>query len=281
MYSFNDSDTLSSILGWVSIACWIVVYSPQIYANYTLQSGEGLSLVFVYVWLLGDITNMTGAILADLLPTIIILGLYYTLCDIILLVQVYYYRKKATRSLAFEGVESEETPLLPNGTSNHSKKDMSSVKELALQYAGALIFVVVTGVLAWWIGSNIEMEEKHPKRHSLFMVWVIQILGWTSAICYLGSRIPQIIKNFSTRCEGLAPALFFFSILGNATYSLSICVKSMEKEYLITNASWLAGSALTIFLDLVVLSQFSYFRYIALKRAVRILPAENIPQGES
>lgn len=54
----------------------IVVYSPQIYANYTLQSGEGLSLVFVYVWLLGDITNMTGAILADLLPTIIILGLY-------------------------------------------------------------------------------------------------------------------------------------------------------------------------------------------------------------
>lgn len=111
--------------------------------------------------------------------------LQYTLCDIILLVQVYYYRKKATRSLAFEGVESEETPLLPNGTSNHSKKDMSSVKELALRYAGALIFVVVTGVLAWWIGSNIEMEEKHPKRHSLFMVWVIQILGWTSAICYV------------------------------------------------------------------------------------------------
>ncbi|GAW05703.1 PQ-loop-domain-containing protein [Lentinula edodes] len=254
MYSFNDidSDTLSSILGWVSIACWIVVYSPQIYANYTLQSGEGLSLVFVYVWLLGDITNMTGAILAGLLPTIIILGLYYTLCDIILLVQVYYYRKKATRSLAFEGVESEETPLLPNSANNQIKNDMTSVKGLALRYAGALIFVVVTGVLAWLDKCNL-----------------------------LRSRIPQIIKNFGTRCEGLAPALFFFSILGNATYSLSICVKSMEKEYLVTNASWLAGSALTIFLDLVVLSQFSYFRYIALKRVVWILPAENIPQRES
>lgn len=60
----------------------IVVYSPQIievpstavypillvliYAlqNYQLKSGEGLSVIFVLVWLLGDFCNLIGAILA-------------------------------------------------------------------------------------------------------------------------------------------------------------------------------------------------------------------------
>ena len=32
-----------------------------------------------------------------------------------------------------------------------------------------------------------------------------------------------------------------FAIAGNVTYVLSICVVSMEKKYLIANASWLAG----------------------------------------
>lgn len=50
-----------------------------------------------------------------------------------------------------------------------------------------------------------------------------------------------IVKNPKTRCEGLSPALFFFSMFGNVTYSLSICSESMDREYLLTNASWLAG----------------------------------------
>jgi solute carrier family 66 (lysosomal lysine-arginine transporter), member 1 len=52
---------------------------------------------------------------------------------------------------------------------------------------------------------------------------------------------PNIVKNIKTGCEGLSPALFFFSILGNTTYALSICAKSMDKAYLMTNAGWLAG----------------------------------------
>ena len=54
----------------------VVVYSPQIVENYELQSGEGLSVFFVLIWLIGDLTNLFGAILAGLLPTIIILASY-------------------------------------------------------------------------------------------------------------------------------------------------------------------------------------------------------------
>lgn len=57
----------------------IVVYSPQIYENYKLQSGEGLSVFFVAIWLLGDLCNLTGAIMAGLQATVIILALYVSL----------------------------------------------------------------------------------------------------------------------------------------------------------------------------------------------------------
>ena len=49
------------------------------------------------------------------------------------------------------------------------------------------------------------------------------------------------MKNFKTRCEGLSPALFYFAIFGNITYALSICAKSIDIEYLLANAAWLAG----------------------------------------
>lgn len=53
-----------------------MVYSPQILENYRKQSGEGLSVSFVTIWLIGDICNLTGAVMANLIPTIVILGSY-------------------------------------------------------------------------------------------------------------------------------------------------------------------------------------------------------------
>lgn len=50
------------------------------------------------------------------------------------------------------------------------------------------------------------------------------------------------MKNSKTKCEGLSPAFFFFAMCGNITYSFSIVAKSTDWDYLITNASWLAGA---------------------------------------
>ncbi|KAF8918998.1 PQ loop repeat-domain-containing protein [Mucidula mucida] len=250
--SSTTGEALSSILGWSSIACWIVVYSPQIYENYSLQSGEGLSVLFVVVWLLGDLCNFFGAALAGLLPTVIILAIYYSLCDITLLVQVYYYRSKKLRTLP-------QTPLL----SGQLRPQETPVRVLALRYTAAVVFIFVTGVVAWWISGadGVEEDQERPELPTRIK-WTVQILGWSSAVLYLGARVPQIVKNFTTRCEGLSPALFFFAIFGNTTYAWSICAKSMEKDYLVTNASWLAGSALTVFLDVIVLAQFFYYRSV-------------------
>jgi hypothetical protein len=61
------------------IARRVVVYTPQVYKNFTLKSGEGLSVAFVVIWLVGDLFNLIGASRAGLLPTVIILAGYVRL----------------------------------------------------------------------------------------------------------------------------------------------------------------------------------------------------------
>jgi solute carrier family 66 (lysosomal lysine-arginine transporter), member 1 len=87
-----DLAALSGICGSISIACWVVVFSPQIIENFRRSSAEGLSITFLVIWLMGDVFNILGAILQGVLPTMIILAIYYTLADIVLILQVFYYR---------------------------------------------------------------------------------------------------------------------------------------------------------------------------------------------
>src|ERR1700753_2026244 len=90
-YDF-DIEAISGICGSISIACWVVVFSPQIIENFRRGSADGLSVVFLVTWLAGDVFNILGAILQGVLPTMIILAFYYTLADIVLMGQVFYYR---------------------------------------------------------------------------------------------------------------------------------------------------------------------------------------------
>lgn len=79
-------------------------------------------------------------------------------------------------------------------------------------------------------------------------------------MCYLGARIPQIIKNQRERsCEGLSLLFFILSLLGNATYGAGILFHSTEKEYFITNLPWLIGSLGTMVEDAVIFLQFRAF----------------------
>jgi len=260
----EEDSALSTVLGGVSIGCWIVVYSPQIIENYQLKSGEGLSVLFVIVWLLGDLCNLFGAILAGLLPTVIILALYYTLCDMILLFQIYYYRlAKKQRSdphLAASHNATEESPLLDIRVhEGNVDPGPRRLYRIFAQYSAAVLFVFAAGVISWWISTQSQYDPQEPSGPKASEL-TIQLFGWTSAILYLGSRVPQIFKNFQTKCEGLSPGLFVFAISGNVTYALSIMVASMERQYLVRNGSWLAGSLLTVFFDVFVLCQFFYYR---------------------
>ncbi|KAF2841321.1 PQ-loop-domain-containing protein [Patellaria atrata CBS 101060] len=114
-----DIEAISGICGSVSIACWVVVFSPQIIENFRRGSADGLSILFLIIWLAGDVFNILGAILQGVLPTMIILAVYYTIADIVLLCQCFYYK----------GFTLDDTPATPvdermrvngNGTSERS-----------------------------------------------------------------------------------------------------------------------------------------------------------------
>jgi len=235
--------------------------------------------LFVIIWLIGDLCSLAGGVLAHLLPTIIILATYYTACDTILLIQIYYYRwtnQASTRTPVLvpesEDVASsslpEETPLLGGGDGNSVPKSQPSVWHEFARYAGALLFVFAVGVAAWAMDEFIHKDQARSKPEKEVVEWRSQLLGWASAVMYLGARVPQIVKNFRTRCEGLSPFLFVYSITGNATYVFSILAASMSFKHLTANASWIAGSALTVFLDVFVLCQFFYYQ-AAEKRSLR------------
>ncbi|TKA24629.1 hypothetical protein B0A50_06389 [Salinomyces thailandicus] len=117
-----DIEALSGICGSISIGCWIVVFSPQIIENFRRSSAEGLSIEFIIIWLAGDVFNILGAVLQGVLPTMIILAIYYTFADIVLLGQCFYYRGFTLRDPkpdkpvnSGHDAPTERTPLVENG----------------------------------------------------------------------------------------------------------------------------------------------------------------------
>ncbi|KAK4992144.1 hypothetical protein LTR50_001322 [Elasticomyces elasticus] len=130
-----DIEAISGICGCISIACWVVVFSPQIVENYQRSSADSLSIVFVVVWLLGDVFNILGAVLQGVLPTMIVLAIYYTLADAVLLGQCFYYRgftlrdhipdKSADIEVNGNGA-TERTALLSEPTTDHRNKPLGA-----------------------------------------------------------------------------------------------------------------------------------------------------------
>ena len=315
----------------ISIACWVVVFSPQIIENFRRGSADGLSIVFLVVWLLGDLFNILGAVLQGVLPTMIILALYYTLADVVLVGQVFYYRRFAlfdkikkseqepqeddpllvradsgiltpdilrhdsgrrNRSLSettgqFSNVDvthlSPATPLLdaPKVSEATAVKNMRPTTALHAFFINtfAIILVCGAGLFGWWIGQRSKQsrytEDDSPSLPEFDVLG--QLFGWLCAALYLGSRIPQLLLNYHRKStEGVSLLFILFACIGNVTYVMSIFAYTpiceypghcrpgeaslIYRRYISVNASWIAGSAGTLLLDLGIFWQFFLYK---------------------
>ncbi|KAI8377408.1 PQ loop repeat-domain-containing protein [Radiomyces spectabilis] len=249
----------SSTAGYLSIACWLVVFTPQLWENYRRQSGDGLSLTFLVIWLAGDIFNLVGVILQDLLPTMFLLALWYTVADMGLIWQVlYYYRRSETMGDEVVFV-SESAPLLgPDrrgpAFKNNDEHHTSKHHGLTNAVAGFSIFLVtaVSCYMYYSIHSNADYDGD-AKEFALLP----QLFGWTSAVLYVGSRIPQIVKNWRNKStEGLSFGMFVCAVLGNILFTSSIFFRSTDPQYVLLNLSWIIGSCGTLVFDFIIFLQF-------------------------
>ncbi|KAK3630349.1 hypothetical protein LTR56_017525 [Elasticomyces elasticus] len=299
------NEALSGITGSISLAAWVFLLLPQLLENYQQGSAEGISLSFLLIWFVGDVTNLAGAIWAGLVPTVTALAIYFCFADAILIGQCLFYRSANKNKTHPSTTSPDERTTLLNSTTNgatstkkprqnstssipgsltrtrttssstpanYTTHNLSAIPEekstsKTRTYAKntlSVFLILAVGTAGWAIayktgawrpqptGRHEETDEGTPLGAS--------ILGYASAVCYLGARIPQILKNQRERsCEGLSLLFFVLSVVGNATYGAGILFHSLERGYVLTNLPWLIGSLGTMVEDGVIFAQFSAF----------------------
>ncbi|KAK4945856.1 hypothetical protein LTR10_014947 [Elasticomyces elasticus] len=293
------NEALSGITGSISLAAWIFLLLPQLLENYQQGSAEGISLSFLLIWFVGDVTNLVGAIWAGLVPTVTALAIYFCFADFVLIGQCLFYRSANKKKHPSTSPDEHTTLLNPSNTTTRKPRqnstssipgsltrtrttssshpanpthNLSAIPEekstsKTRTYAKntlSVFLILAVGTAGWAIayktgawrpqptGRHEETDEGTPLGAS--------ILGYASAICYLGARIPQILKNQRERsCEGLSLLFFVLSVVGNATYGAGILFHSLERGYVLTNLPWLIGSLGTMVEDGVIFGQFSAF----------------------
>ncbi|KAF4457276.1 hypothetical protein F53441_750 [Fusarium austroafricanum] len=294
---------LSGIFGSISLTSWICLLLPQLFANYKAKSADGLSMAFLVVWLLGDVTNLIGALFTHLAPTAIALAGYFCIADIVLIGQaVYYNALNARRAEEARSIEpSEESPLinrrrsssfgLPGSQRRHATHTESSMEPLRKIVTGedetpdskpwlhntlALLAVYVIGFAGWFVSYKVGAWESGepstpdaPEESQTPIELAGLVLGYISAALYLCARIPQIIKNYREKsCEGLALLFFMLSMSGNLTYGISLVAYSQDKKYLLNALPWLLGSLGTIAEDLIIFIQFRIYSDVDRESAI-------------
>jgi uncharacterized protein with PQ loop repeat len=127
----------------------------------------------------------------------------------------------------------------------------------------SILAIIASGTAGWALAYKTGAWHPVPLKSHLDSTPTplgASLLGYGSALLYLGARVPQIIKNQRERsCDGLSLLFFLLSLLGNATYGAGILFHSLEGEYVWTNLPWLIGSLGTMVEDLVIFAQFRSF----------------------
>lgn len=205
----------------------------------------------------------------------IILAVYYTVADILLLIQCLVYNNRNSNKEVGYAHLNPANPLLDeeyhhhhhhhhedygtanNATQEEEEEEVASIPPWKDALYNILIVacVILSGVIGWWFSPS--SGPSSPDDEEQKMDFWGQVFGWLCAVFYLGSRVPQLLLNFERKsCEGISFLFFVFACLGNLTYVISILVKDQSRNYLLINASWLAGSVGTLVLDFIIFLQF-------------------------
>lgn len=109
-------EALSGVFGSISLTAWICLLLPQLITNYKAQSADGLSMAFLFVWLLGDVANLLGALATGLAPTAVALATYFCFADLVLITQCLYYNALNARRAARNRRRTSEPRAVPEMT---------------------------------------------------------------------------------------------------------------------------------------------------------------------
>uniref|UniRef100_A0A8C4Q3Z0 Solute carrier family 66 member 1 n=1 Tax=Eptatretus burgeri TaxID=7764 RepID=A0A8C4Q3Z0_EPTBU len=206
---------------------------------------KALSFTFLLLWLSGDTANLIGCLLTDQLALQKYTAVYYVSMDSVMISQFLYYKFKNRRSAGTRSMN-------------------------------CLALVCLVGPLGWLFGSAQSRPEtpltRGPSRSLLFIQPLVNVEVVTGYVCgslscllYLGSRLPQLNKNFQRKStDGVSPIMFMLVVMGNLAYGLDILLKQPQTEsegcYILRHLPWIIGSLGTLSLDICISTQFILYR---------------------
>ncbi len=238
-----DAQAVSLGITGLSLACWIIVFAPQIYENFR-QSFRKVYRFSLSFFSLPVISSMfLGSILQEVLPTMIILAITHLgrhSLVVLAMLGVWTWWKCRTPFTYLQPTRNEDVCSKQRFQEVWRSWRRISVDSLskANQYRrpiwerSALKTLVdcpgnVAGLVGWYISYVQErtISKSTPwktRKKTTRDPW-LNSFGWLCAVFYLGSRIPQILLNYQRKsCEGISFMFFLFACLSNLTYVLSI-----------------------------------------------------------
>ncbi|KAL0044223.1 hypothetical protein WJX82_005024 [Trebouxia sp. C0006] len=201
-------------------------------------------------------------------------------------------QKHALEAPSGSGSDSNSPPLKPPAPDNRSKQGISPAHKLHSLSAGFMLLgcgMVTTGVplvLTAGVtgalpggsnyhssGSQSGFQDTGLSRVFLseggsaapdsgkLSVMFGSMLGWIMTCSYVGSRIPQLVKNYRRgMTTGLSLPMFVLLVLGSTTYVASIFVRSTKPDFVVPKLPWLLEAMGSAVLDFSIVCQVLYFR---------------------
>lgn len=276
---------VSSLFSTVSLISWMCAQLPQIYANYTAKSAEGISPLFLLLWLCGDLLSFTSCLLNDVvLKFQVYLSLFFLLNDVTLCYQFYYYNSAYPRKhlqhaapldSAPEAFSSElETPtgnIHIRNSAVHESTSLTPPSGSSSSSFGSVAVVAAmnaASVKAMPISDDFSAPEGVFSGLSAISSTNIGfVLAWGCTFVYMASRCPQLLKNYRRKSvDGVSPMLFGSALAGNLTYTLSILTSCEflydpnRSAFFWRQLPYIMGSAGTIVFDIAYFYQRHLYR---------------------
>ena len=86
------------------------------------------------------------------------------------------------------------------------------------------------------------------------------VSGWVGSSLYLFSRVTQLIKNLEKKyITDFSPFYIALIVSANATYSLSVFIRSIDSNYLWRQAPWIVGSIGPMCFDIFTACMMCYY----------------------
>ena len=244
-------DKWSFAVGMISNFMWVISSAPQIYTNCKSKRVEGQSWALFTLMFTGNVLSLIGVVITGGLVTQVITSSLYCILDGIMFAQFWWYGyikpciKKRRKGNIQPSSFSEEEQDPENDTKKIHIDEEGEPEEVPDVSEGHSVAGLAGAAMMQAASAATDWKAPYTGDQTLGTVF-----GWVGGCIYIGSRIPQVIKNFKNgKVIDLSPIYVSFTIFGNLTYTLSVFIKDTSGSYLWKQAPFIFGAVGPMFCD--------------------------------